>query len=149
MRYGRLVLRLIFYVGQEQQSLSPLVEEHLLIASEERLLKRVLIGSRPIAVVMWMSKEWDREVGKLSQNKETEIARKIFNDYMVNIRSTAGSIIARCTSALPFLYVHLIFWVVQLTLFIIAFSTGVQIGINLTRRSTGNNEYHDPTYTFP
>lgn len=51
------------------------------------------------------------------------------------------SISLPCLPQVPFSYAHIVYWIIQVTLILLAFQTGVDIAVMFDRRENGNAQY--------
>lgn len=140
-RHSRLILRLVFYAAQAKGDLSALITEGLLLEEEARVLTPVLVGTRAHVVIGWLQKTFKHmyeaeyygfaNMGDVSSN-------------VAAVRGGCGLTLGIIGCPLPFGYVHLLYWIVQLLLLLLAINTGILFAVMMARRHNGELLYHSP-----
>jgi predicted membrane chloride channel (bestrophin family) len=138
-RYVLSIFRLLFLAGQNNNNLIPLVEDlHLLTNEEIKILQETGMGTRPLVVIGWLGK-----IFELMNNAG-------YNDYMIQSQLTnallsakgaIGGTLGFLGTPMPFMYTHLVYWIIQMMLFLLAIATGVNLAVMYNRKNNGDENY--------
>lgn len=126
IRYCRLVMYLMFFGIRKEEDLKALIEKKVLLDSEKTCLEMVGPGLRPYMVCGWMHIYFDtlRE-----NNYECSHKTDLLLSNLHSLRGGIGSTMGIVGTPLPYPYVHIIYWIVQMSLVILAVETGVHLAI--------------------
>eukprot|EP01038_Epipyxis_sp_PR26KG_P007569 gene7569-10312_t len=149
IRYSRLVMRLTFYSVSGESNLDPLCEgsefEILITPQEKDWLEGAMLGTRPLVVVSWISCLVDSMI-----DAGYPIDAIVKNSFIANfqaIRGGIGATLGVIGAQLPYAYVHLVHWTVQISLASLAVETGVNLAVGWANRSSGNGNFSPPANT--
>lgn len=145
------------FTKEETELLSPLLNEEgdiiniqdfscILTEEEMHWLNATHIGTRPLLVLMWIKEIFNQmltfndESGKKCSNR---LVQHNIYEAINKVRGGVGSTLGILGCPYPFMYVHAISWIVQMSLVILAVETGCTIAILYERRNEGSGEYHN------
>jgi hypothetical protein len=140
LRYARLDMRLLFYAARGTDDLKPLLTaEHgtLITESEIEWLSAIAVGTRPLTVAIWMRELMYKMVQLDIRGKYNFAIEGAINEAVSSIRGGVGGTLGVLGCPYPFIYVHAINWIVQISLVILAIETGCTLAIYLERASDG------------
>lgn len=137
-RYCRLIMRLLFAAVREQDHLDQLQEEGLLTQGEQEWLQVCTLGTRSLVVFGWLSRMWeDIKAANLISQFNALIAG---DNALLGIKGGYGGTMGMLGCPLPYSYVHVVYWTVQMLLSVLAVETGTMLAI-FTKRS-GNGIFY-------
>jgi hypothetical protein len=135
IRYTRLTMQLLFLGIQGDNNLSRLVEKKLLLESEKECLETVNVGTRSLMVVGWMHVFF---IMLKDKNYENNSQKDVIMNNLNSLRGGIGSTMATVGTPLPYPYVHLVYWIIQISLLILAVETGLHLAIYDFTKKNGN-----------
>jgi len=149
IRYARLSMKLTFMAVQADDNLPALVEMNLLTEKEREWLAAATIGTRPLIVVSWMQELFDsiKAAGyRVSASQDFTVLTNV-----TQMRGGIGATLGVIGSQLPYSYVHVIYWIVQIMLVSLAIETGVALAVDTYFEANGANSYSpaDDKHTWP
>lgn len=134
-RYGRLMMRLLFQAAQSNGDLSPLHTAELLTTEERSWLEPAQTGTRPLVVVSWLLcffEALQRQGYHINDQDMQLITAKV-----MQVRGGVGATLALVNTQLPYPYVHVLYWTIQLLLTVLAVETGVILATSIYFRENG------------
>lgn len=137
-RYCEAVFRLLFLGAQGKEDMSIMVEKNVLTVDEVAVLSKALVGTRPLVVLGWLSSLFE----KVNSMGYTNFI--LINGVVAAIsgaRGGVGATMGWLGTPLPFIYTHLVYWIVQILLLVIAISTGINLAVYYDRRHNGDEMY--------
>lgn len=140
LRYARLNMRLLFYAARGTDDLSILLTPahgSLITPSEIEWLSAIAIGTRPLTVIIWMRELVYKMVQIDSRGKYSFAIESAINEAVSGMRGGVGGTLGLIGCPYPFIYVHAINWIVQISLVILAIETGCTLSILLDRKLEG------------
>lgn len=146
LRYGRLSMQLLFLAAQGSEDFKLMYELGLLakpsepdrrISEEEKWLRAAAIGTRPLIVVGWLQTALD----KLSLNP-VDLGTVVAGT--TGMRGGIGGTLGAIGAQLPYQYVFVLSWCVQILLNALAVETGVQLAVNTFQDKNGAGQYSPP-----
>ena len=147
MRYIRMCMLTLFFAAQGRDDLSFLEEKQLILPDELQILKKTSIGTRPLLLVGWFSKLFDVAY-ESGYGPTDEVVRQILLrmalEQCANARGAVGATLGVLGCPVPFTYTHLVYWIVQLMLVVLAVDTGIYLAVMWDRKSDGDGEYSYP-----
>eukprot|EP01035_Chromulina_nebulosa_P031306 gene31306-41725_t len=139
IRYARLSMRLTFMAVQAVDDLSELQEQKLITSEEREWLQDATIGTRPLIVVSWID-EFFRSLTAAGYGVIMSDSINVVS-HVASIRGGIGATLGLIGSQLPYPYVHVIYWIVQIMLMALAIQTGVALAVNINYSKNGDNAY--------
>eukprot|EP01034_Spumella_vulgaris_P023521 gene23521-29743_t len=145
IRYSRLIMKLTFMAVQADANLEPLLEMKLLTPREKEWLAAAQVGTRPLIVNVWISEFFDslHEAGY----RVNEITASMIITNVTSLRGGIGATLGAIGTQLPYAYVHLIYWTIQILLVTLAIETGVLLSTDVYYRANGGGFYSPPDDT--
>lgn len=156
LRYCRLCFLLLFSAAQNNEDYTKLFDLGIITTLEEAYLKKCTIGTRPLVVLGWVKSCMTKMIhASKTAKKSPDIPDRTVQDLSCdldflqeNVAQARGGIgatlgIVGCNS--PYTYSHLVYWVVQVYLTVLAISTGIFFSAAWDRRYNGDNQYVYPT----
>jgi hypothetical protein len=149
-RYTHSIFLLVFHACQNKTDLEFFYGRNLLTPDEGEILIQASSGTRPLIIVGWLSRlfEVTQRMGYSSFIVDTQALAVISA-----LRGGIGGLLGVIGTPPPFMYTHLIYWIVQIFLLILAITTGINLAIFWDRRHNGDENYsyddgnhwpHDP-----
>jgi len=163
LRLARLSFALLFKGLQGVYDLHMLYSLRLLKegSDEDRWIKSTPISLRPFLVLGWFTKvinmAYDPKYSVLHNSSgqfdfEMMRQRNIMPDIQ-RIRWAMADTQSYVTTPLPFMYSHLVYWIIQVFLYLIFINTGLYLAVMWTRRHSNGDEeedpYDDPSVEYP
>lgn len=111
IRYTRLIMRLTFQGARGEDNLQVLYDDGLMSANEMSWLAAALPGTRPLMPISWM---W--QLFSCMENAGYKIpteTRILVQNAVGQARGGVGATLGILGCPLPFYYVHIIHWTVQ------------------------------------
>lgn len=142
IRYCRLIMRLTFLAAQGDEKVQPLIDAELLTQKEADWLMAGSPGTRPLMVVIWIGEIFDAMVVAGYKIPDPVMNNIVLN--LANLRGGIGATLGAIGTQLPYGYVHLIYWTVQILLLSLAIETGVILSTDLYYKANGQGFYSPP-----
>ena len=149
LRLTRMVMALLFLASDGKSDLTMLYASKLLTkgSTEDKWIENCPTSYRQYLVIGWVQKFVDTvfmEGGAVhhpagftgKERLQSDVYRKI--DLL---RWRCGDTISWVTTPMPFMYAHLVTWIVKCLLFLIAVQTGLYCASCRSRFYNGNDEY--------
>eukprot|EP01036_Dinobryon_divergens_P030509 gene30509-39762_t len=136
MELSELIIR---YVRLTVDDLSELQEQKLITSEEREWLQDATIGTRPLIVVSWID-EFFRSLTAAGYGVIMSDSINVVS-HVASIRGGIGATLGLIGSQLPYPYVHVIYWIVQIMLMALAIQTGVALAVNINYSKNGDNAY--------
>lgn len=135
IRYCRLTLKLIFRTAQDDDNLKALVDEELLTESEFSLLSSISVTSRPITLIMWLQSYLE---GIAKKDIIPGFSIAAYQGQLISLRVAMISVLRVAKTPLPYSYCHLVHWIVQAMIIVLASQTGAVIADLVYQQYTVN-----------
>jgi hypothetical protein len=137
-RYSRLMMQLLFLGIQDRDDTERLVSDGLLMHSEVEWLQACPANTRCLLVFGWLSKMWGnmKAAGLVSPT-----AFFLGDQTLISIKGGVVGTVGMVACPLPYAYVHVVYWTLQMLLSILAVETGTMLAIFIKRGGNGNEEY--------
>lgn len=128
-------MRLLFAAGRQQDNLDSLRDGGLLVDAEYEYLSAAMIGTRPLMAIMWLWRIFDKmqEAGV----QITEEGRLLIQTNVDAARGGVGATLGMIGCPYPYAYAHVIHWVVQIYIWVLAVDTGVGFACQYMRTGNG------------
>ena len=128
--------------------ISDLEFEQLLTEKETPVLKQANIGTRAFVVIGWLEAIFNSIKKQL---KDIDASPWEWHKQLQNAKGGIGATLGMLGCPLPYIYTHLVYWIVQLVLISLAIETGTWMAIGVARRENGDGEYvfSDDAHEFP
>lgn len=134
-RYARLVLKLLFMGIRGNSDLTDLVEEGLVLREEVEWLQACPVNGRTLLVIGWMSHMWeDIKRANLIPSFSSICSG---DNCIFGIKGGVGQINGFIGCPLPYTYVHVVYWTLQMLLSMLAIETGTLLAIYTDRAGNG------------
>lgn len=144
-RLSRACMRLLFLATQGDGNLSELLQEGLITEREHEWLLETQIGSRPLIIVSWLYDLFDTLGDSPNYPKfRSQAYQSAIIDNITMVRGGIGFTIGAINCQLPYSYVHLVHWTIQVLLTVLAIETGVTLAIGIYTKENGNGDYSPP-----
>lgn len=135
VRHSRLIMQLLFYGIQGKDAIDDLVEEGLVLSEEVDWLRACPLNTRSLLVLGWLSKMW---VDLKSSGAVSDFSLIVVGDNaLMGIKGGIGGTAGMIGCPLPYAYVHVVYWTVQMLLSILAVETGTMLAIFIKRAGNG------------
>lgn len=137
-RYTLSIFRLVFHSCQGKTDLDFFYERDLLTKEEGEILLQYSLGTRPLIIVGWLSSLFEK-ANQLGYNNfilNTQILSTISS-----LRGGIGGLLGVIGTPPPFMYTHLMYWIVQIFLLILAITTGINLAVFWDRKQNGDENY--------
>jgi hypothetical protein len=150
VRLSRLIFSLLFLACQNNADVSKLtqkVEEGglgIMTKAEEELLIAVPPGNRPMVATGWLFGIIDELIQRgLSGSESATIAQRTQSYFGLfrQVRGGLGATLGFLNTPLPFMYTHLVYWIVQALLLVMAATTGLYLATAWKRRNNANEGF--------
>jgi len=125
------VLYYFTHFSSDDSNIQSLVENGLITSPEKIWLDAAEMQSRPFIVIAWL-----HEFTKSVPLSGLEIGSNI-----AAIRGGINATIAAVNTQLPYPYVHIFYWTVQLVLITLSVETGICIAVDSYWKENGDNLY--------
>jgi hypothetical protein len=137
-RYTHSIFLLVFHACQNKTDMEFFYGRNLLTPDEGEILVQASLGTRPLIIVGWLSRlfEVTQRMGYSSFIVDTQALTVISS-----LRGGIGGLLGVIGTPPPFMYTHLIYWIVQIFLVILAITTGINLAIFWDRRHNGDENY--------
>jgi hypothetical protein len=143
LRLSRLSFQLTFLACQGDGNLEPLVARGILTEKEKDWLDAVdALGTRPLVVVDWIYSYFD-----LLKKKDYEISDALeqhIHQEVKSLRGGIGATLGAIGAQLPYAYVHVIYWAIEVLLVALSIEQGVWLATDIFMKSNGEGEWKDP-----
>ena len=148
LRLCRATMRLLFKAAGGVDDISDLEFEQLLTEKETPVLKQANIGTRAFVVIGWLEAIF---ISIKKQLKDIDASPWEWHKQLQNAKGGIGATLGMLGCPLPYIYTHLVYWIVQLVLISLAIETGTWMAIGVARRENGDGEYvfSDDAHDFP
>jgi hypothetical protein len=123
IRYARLVLRLVFSAGRNEDNLKDIELQGLLRNKEYDSLSAAMVGTRPLMVIMWLWRLFDKM--KAFGVEITDEGNLLIQTDIDAARGGVGATLGMIGCPYPYSYAHVIHWVVQIYIWVLAIASGV------------------------
>eukprot|EP01031_Cornospumella_fuschlensis_P037398 gene37398-45415_t len=141
LRYSRLCLQLLFKAAQNESDLANLKAINLLTDIEEKYLLECSIGTRPLVLVSWIHQFFVQLKSKYKYTTINEIVLSNIISNVASLRGGIGATLGAIGTQLPYPYVHVVYWTIQILLLSLAVETGVMLAVAVYTRRDGNGAY--------
>ncbi|KAJ1418579.1 hypothetical protein B484DRAFT_453626 [Ochromonadaceae sp. CCMP2298] len=158
IRQARLCFQLTFMSSMPfstDEAMLRLRESGLLLEKEEEWLRAAGPGTRPLVVAGWLGSTGSA-VYRCTTNNATFpdlLSHPKGLDLILNVKGGVGAVLGATGTQPPFMYVHLVYWSVQVFLVFLSVNTGAFLAGMWYRRSNGNEGYQydddDENLTYP
>jgi hypothetical protein len=128
-------MRLTFLAAQGDEKLQPLIDCNLLTQRESDWLMAGAPGTRPLMVVIWMEEMFDAMT--LAGYKIHDITQSMIITNLTALRGGIGATLGAIGTQLPYAYVHLVYWTIQILLLSLAVETGVVLSADVYYMANG------------
>ncbi len=129
----------MFDAAQEKDSLNRFRDMGILTDAEEAWLKPAYYPSRVYVVLGWLTKMWEDIKGANLVHKFNFVLTG--DEKLLGAKGSVGMTLAILGTPLPYSYVHVVYWTVQILLCILAVETGITLALLYDRKGNGNEEY--------
>jgi hypothetical protein len=134
-RHSRLILHLVFLAAQKNSDLSHLVTQELILGKkEEQWLEAATPRARPYLVLGWIQQAYlthDMQGAPAQSDLDNRIV------YQKGVSDALFKIFTKIDVQLPYVYTHIIYWVVYLLLIAFVIEAGTDGAIHFARRHNG------------
>lgn len=117
LRQVRLTMRLVFAAAQggEGDSLADLLRDGLLLPEESAVLDQLLVGTRPFASAMWLSRALEEEHAAVVESKQISLLMQqtfafTLQQNLLQVKGGVGGTLGYVGCPIPFVFVHLVNW---------------------------------------
>ena len=144
LRWSRITFVTTFLAVQKSTDYSELYRRGVLEEDslEDRWIRATPIGQVPLMTMGWMQAAVSKHLQKTpTKGTESLPAILLFQETILKVRGGIGGTLAYCNTPPPFMYSHLVYWVVQLLLVFIAIITGFYLAVMWKRRKNGDSAY--------
>lgn len=150
LRISRLDFQLLFLAMQGEANMDKLVEKSLLTDKEKVCLDGCTVGTRPLVVMSWFTAYFD-ELKKKYGYKIGDVDENLIQSNISSLRGGIGGTLGSINTQLPYPYVHIVYWTIQILLLALSIETGVSLGVMMYSKENGNGEYspNDDTVDWP
>lgn len=150
LRQSRLCLQLLFKAVQGDGNLSSLTAAGLLTALEAKHLQGAAVGTRPLVLVSWMN-QYFLDLKARYGYPLSELALNAVMTNIANLRGGIGATAGAIGTQLPYPYVHVVYWTIQILLAALSIETGVRLATDVYTKKNGNGAYSpaDDTVLWP
>lgn len=131
LRHCRLLLYLVFQAGQHRPDLPSLVDRGLVLGKELQWLEVAAVRSRPYLVLGWVHQSF------LSLKEESGPDMSDIDSFQKGATDAMHKIFNKVDVQLPYVYTHIIYWVVYLLLISFVCEAGVDSAIHFDNRDNG------------
>jgi hypothetical protein len=137
-RYTHSIFLLVFHACQNKTDLDLFYRRSLLTQDEGEILLQATPGTRGLIIVGWLSRLFEvaQHHGYSSFIIDSQCVTVI-----ASLRGGIGGLLGVIGTPPPFMYTHLIYWIVQIFLLILAITTGINLAIYWDRRHNGDENY--------
>lgn len=150
LRHSRLTLQLTFLAAQGDGDLSHLQEASLLTDLEAKHLRQCSVGTRPLVVVTWLNQFFIDLGPKYGYPVDFLSANNALNN-IASLRGGIGATLGAIGTQLPYPYVHVVYWTIQILLMCLSVETGVRLATFEYTKTNGDGNYSpaDDTVSWP
>lgn len=137
-RYTHSIFLLVFHACQGKTDFEFFYERKLLTSDEGTILAKASLGTRPLVIVGWLSRlfEVTQRMGYSNFTVDTQVLTAVSN-----LRGGVGGLLGVIGTPPPFMYTHLMYWIVQMFLLILAITTGINLAVFWDRKMNGDENY--------
>jgi hypothetical protein len=139
IRISRVIVRLIFGAARGvggEDNLDDIKRQGLLESEEEyRLLAHATVPTRPHIALMWFWRIFDQL--QADGVHITDEGKWWIQTNVTNVRTGIQNTLALVECPFPFTLAHIMHWIVQMYIWILAIETGVGFAIQLQRTGNG------------
>lgn len=114
-----------------------LIEDGLLSNEENEWLSAAMLGSRPMVVIGWISAIFD-EILTVRRPLRMEYLN-LANSFILEVKAGVLAMMNILGAPFPFMYVHAIYWVCQVSLVVLSVETGLDLAIYAQRAHDGKS----------
>lgn len=137
-RYTHSIFLLVFHACQGKTDFEFFYGRNLLTPDEGAILAKASLGTRPLVIVGWLSRlfEITQRIGYSNFIIDTQVITVVSG-----LRGGIGGLLGVIGTPPPFMYTHLMYWIVQIFLLILAITTGINLAIFWDRKNNGDENY--------
>ena len=134
-RYCRLIMHLLFAGIQQKNDVDGMIADGLVVEEERAWLEATPVSARCLLVFGWLSRMWEN-IKKA--NMVTSFSNVINGDsFLIGAKGGIGGTLGMVGCPLPYSYVHVVYWTVQMLLSMLAVETGTLLAIYTVRGGNG------------
>eukprot|EP01032_Pedospumella_encystans_P017306 gene17306-19727_t len=120
-------------------ALPPAEQQELMTEDERQWLLAATPGTRPLMVVSWLEGYFDSLHAAGYQSNELALTGIMVN--LFSVRGGIGATLGAIGAQLPYPYVHLVYWTIQVVLVALSIETGVILAADTYFKNNGQGDY--------